>query len=67
MERYTLDSHKHFNFYFIEILDQQDKPYMCTMCEEFFKTKLEMQQHSAQICTKGGSLSQDQIMQESVS
>lgn len=36
------------------------------MCEEFFKTKLEMQQHTAQVCSKDSNLSQDQLLSENV-
>lgn len=44
----------------------QDKPYMCEKCKDFYKTKTELLQH-AQECHKEGEMSKDQLLNENVS
>jgi hypothetical protein len=43
----------------------KDKPYMCSHCKDFFKTKQELQTHSLS-CSKDDSLTTDQALSESV-
>lgn len=50
----------------LTFLPFKDKPYMCSICKDFFKTKLELQQHS-ESCSVNGELSKDQILSENVS
>lgn len=38
---------------------------MCEVCRDFYKTKLELQQH-AQTCNLNGELSQEQLLSENV-
>jgi KRAB domain-containing zinc finger protein len=43
----------------------KDKPYLCVSCDDFFKTKLELQQHT-QICAKDDDLTNDQMINENI-
>lgn len=43
----------------------KDKPYMCEVCKDFYKTKQDLQTHSLS-CPLNGDLTNDQLLSENV-